>query len=194
MTEELRIDSHHRLNIARWLASSHHAPRPHWAQPELVVIHCISLPEGHYGGGAPQRLFTGDLDCTEHASFADLEDVRVSAHLFIDRQGAVDQFVGFDQQAWHAGLSMWRGRGGCNAFSIGIELEGKVGDGFTEAQYLRLDEVLVALLNRYPSLSRDAIAGHADIAPGRKEDPGAGFDWQRMLVALHREPGSAKTD
>ena len=107
-------------------------------QPELIVVHCVSLPEGEYGTGAPQRLFTGELDCAEHPSFADLAGLRVAPHLMIDREGQIEQFVSFDKRAWHAGISSWRGRNSCNDFSIGVELEGSVEDDYTVDQYRTL--------------------------------------------------------
>lgn len=158
--------------------------RPAWAAPELVVVHCISLPENEFGTGAPLRLFQGVLDVQEHESFADLRGVRVSAHLFIDRQGGVSQCVAFDQQAWHAGVSAWCNRSGCNAFSIGIEVEGSVTRAYTDAQYTSLDRSLWALRNRYPAIGHNVV-GHADIAPGRKTDPGPHFDWSRLCKAQH---------
>ena len=110
--------------------------------------------------------------------------MRVSAHLFIDRRGRVTQFVPFDQRAWHAGVSSWRGRPGCNDFSIGIELEGVETRPYTQAQYRQLERVLRALLRGYPRLSPDAVVGHQEIAPGRKTDPGPAFDWGRILPTL----------
>ena len=152
---------------------------------ELVVIHCISLPENKFGTGAPIRLFNGVLDCQEHESFADLEGVRVSAHLLIERDGSVHQFVPFDQAAWHAGVSSWCGRAGCNDFSIGIELEGSVSQQYEAAQYEVLHEVLLALLQHYPGLSIGNIVGHSDVASGRKQDPGPFFKWAEVYGKLH---------
>ncbi len=181
----MEISSGHRLNSATWSPSPHFDQRPPAAVPELVVIHCVSLPEGEYGTGAPARLFTGRLDTTEHPSFADLLGLRVAPHLLIDRQGEVQQFVAFDQRAWHAGESAWCNRGGCNDYSIGIELEGDVHSEFTAAQYRTLQPVLLALLQRY-DLGVDRIVGHNEIAPGRKPDPGPFFDWQGLLSGLAR--------
>ena len=127
---------------ARWRPSDHCSPRPDWAIPELIVIHCISLPEGEYGGDAPGRLFTGTLNIGEHPTFADLEGVRVSAHLLIHRSGQLDQFVAFNHQAWHAGESSWCGRGNCNPYSLGIEMEGTVADSYTSEQYECLAKVV----------------------------------------------------
>ena len=128
----------------------------------------------------------GTLDIGAHESFASLAGVRVAPHLFIDRDGVVEQFVPFDRPAWHAGESQWMNRQGCNRFSLGIELEGTWESPFAEAQYDALLEVCTALFQRYRSLAPNAIVGHQEIAPGRKQDPGPHFDWQRLLGPLHR--------
>lgn len=151
---------------------------------ELIVIHGITLPPGELGGGHVEALFTNRLDIREHPAFESLAGVRVSAHLFIDRRGRVVQFVPFDQKAWHAGVSSWRGRPGCNRFSIGIELEGTDERPYTKAQYAALVPILQALLRRYPRLARDTIVGHQEIAPGRKTDPGVMFDWSLVCRSL----------
>jgi AmpD protein len=177
----MRITDDHRLRPARWLASPHCNDRPDPAAIELVVIHGISLPPGRFGGTYVHDLFLGRLDLEAHPSFASLAGVRVSAHLFISRRGAVTQYVAFHRRAWHAGTSVWRGRPGCNDYSIGIELEGTDQRPYTESQYRRLSQVLTALLARYPRLAPDAIVGHSEIAPGRKTDPGPHFDWPRVL-------------
>lgn len=182
---ELQVDSQHRLTGARWQASPHWDERPAWAQPELVVIHCVSLPEGRFGTGFPEALFLGHLDCSAHPDFADLQGLQVAPHLFIDRQGQVQQFVEFDKRAWHAGVSSWCVRPGCNGYSIGIELEGSVHTPFTLEQYDSLADVSMALLRRYPSLSVEGFVGHNEIAPGRKQDPGPYFDWCGFLLRLH---------
>lgn len=190
------IDETHCLNGVRWCPSPHcDAPSPDGGasegspsdfSAELIVVHCISLPEGEFGTGLPSQLFTGELDCKSHPSFAGLEGLRVSSHVFIDRNAQVEQFVPFDCGAWHAGHSGWKGRQGCNRFSIGIELEGTWHQPYTEAQYEALIDLCTALCLRYPSLDPGAIVGHQEIAPGRKEDPGPHFDWPRLLVPLHR--------
>ncbi len=161
------IDEHHWLTAARHRPSRHCNLRPRADDISLVVIHCVSLPEGEYGNGAPERLFTGELDCSEHADFHDLQGLRVAPHLLIDRAGEIVQFVPFDQRAWHAGVSSWNRRHGCNDFSIGIELEGDVGSGYTDVQYARLHMVLLALCKHYPGLGIERLVGHQDIAPGR---------------------------
>ncbi len=181
----MSVSTDHKLTQADWRSSPHCAPRPDWAQIELVVIHCISLPEDQFGTGAPERLFLGTLDVAEHESFADLEGVEVAPHLLITREGRVVQFVAFDQQAWHAGLSSWCGRVGCNAYSVGIELEGSVNTHYTDAQYKCLVEVLVELFRAYPGLSVERVVGHQDIAPDRKFDPGPHFDWPALYSALY---------
>ncbi len=179
------VTDQHRLDAAKWLPSPHFDERPACAGVELVVVHCVSLPEGEYGTGYPQALFLGELDVRAQRSFAELEGLRVAPHLMIERSGALLQFVAFDKRAWHAGLSRWRGRDGCNDYSIGIELEGCVGDEYTQPQYQALQQVIGALLARYQSLSIDSVVGHNEIAPGRKEDPGPGFDWSALMTHVH---------
>jgi AmpD protein len=189
----LHVDDDHWLSGAQRRASLNaDAREPPGACPELVVIHGISLPPGRFGTGLVEALFqnrTNDVlatatDAAAAALRAELAGLRVSAHLFIDRRGTVTQFVTFDRRAWHAGVSAWRGRPGCNAYSIGIELEGTDTRPYTSAQYRRLTAVLRALLARYAALSPDAIVGHQEIAAGRKSDPGPVFDWRRTLLAL----------
>jgi AmpD protein len=140
----------------------------------LVVLHSISLPPGRYGGGDVQRLFTNTLDWDEHPYFQSIRGLEVSSHFFINRRGQVWQFVSCDERAWHAGQSTYRGRENCNDDSIGIELEGLEGDLFTPDQYQSLRELCQALAGCYPVLH---LAGHEHIAPGRKKDPGPGFQW-----------------
>lgn len=185
----MRVLDNHRLDGVDWRPSPHFEPRPAGVAPELIVLHCVSLPENEFGTGAPMRLFQGQLDVTEHPTFADLQGLRVSPHVFIDRTGHVNQLVSFDHQAWHAGLSSWRHRPGCNPYSIGIELEGSVHQGYAEAQYVNLLHCLRALLAFYPNLSVERVVGHADIAPGRKQDPGPHFDWLRVLQGLSQLSG-----
>jgi len=151
----------------------------------LLVVHGISLPAGRFGGERVRELFTNCLDCGADPAFADLAGVRVSAHLFIERSGRVTQFVPFDRRAWHAGVSSFRGRTGCNDYSIGIELEGCDWLAYDDAQYAVLTDVIGALLARYPRLSLDAVVGHQEVAPGRKSDPGPLFDWLRLYRACY---------
>lgn len=131
-----------------------------------------------------EDLFLNRLDVGADPALEDLAGVAVSAHLFIDRRGRTRQFVPFNERAWHAGVSTWRGRQRCNDFAIGIELEGVDDRPYTRAQYRRLRAILEALLDRYPRLSRSAIVGHQEIAPGRKTDPGSAFDWSGVLEPL----------
>lgn len=163
--------------------SPHCSPRPPEERPVLLVIHSISLPSGEYGGDAVDRLFLGQLDYSQHPSFADLQDVRVSAHLFIRRTGQMCQYVSFENCAWHAGVSVWNGRENCNDFSIGIELEGTDSTSFEAEQYRVLAAVTRSLLAHYP-IAEEAIVAHSEIASGRKNDPGTGFDWDgyRRLI------------
>ena len=155
--------------------------RPPNTEITLVVLHSISLPPGEYGGEAIERLFTNRLNPAEHPYFQEIAHLRVSSHFLIRRDGETVQFVPVERRAWHAGASSWRGRGGCNDFSIGIELEGAEDDFFTDPQYASLVSLLKQLRNTLPL--RD-VAAHSDVAPGRKTDPGAHFDWARLLAAL----------
>jgi AmpD protein len=157
--------------------------RPPGTQVTLAVVHCISLPPGEFGGDAIERLFTNRLDPGEHPYYRDIAALKVSAHFLIRRDGETLQFVPVERRAWHAGVSSWRGRGRCNDFSVGIELEGDEACCFEDAQYAALVRLLVRLRERLPL--RD-IAAHSDVAPGRKRDPGACFDWRRVLAALAR--------
>jgi len=158
--------------------------RPDEEDIALLVIHGISLPPGRFGTGMVEDLFLNRLEVSVDSSLADLAGARLSSHLFIDRRGRTIQFVPFHERAWHAGISNWRGREGCNDFAIGIELEGVDDRAYTRAQYSRLASVLRALLARYPRLSRNAIVGHQEISPGRKTDPGPVFDWAGVLGEL----------
>jgi N-acetyl-anhydromuramoyl-L-alanine amidase len=179
----MRVNDDHWLTGVRKLVSLNCNDRPDPAAIELVVIHGISLPPGRFGGSYVHDLFTNRLDLGAHESFASLDGVRVSSHLFITRRGAVTQYVPFHRRAWHAGVSAWRRRPGCNDFSIGIELEGTEERPYTASQYKKLRLILDALLARYPRLSTEAIVGHLEVAPGRKTDPGPRFDWPRLLCA-----------
>jgi N-acetyl-anhydromuramoyl-L-alanine amidase len=162
--------------------------RPFGTLPELIVIHAISLPPGRFGGAFIAQLFTNTLDPGAHPYFAGIAGLRVSAHALIARDGRCTQFVPFTQRAWHAGVSSWRGRERCNDFSVGIELEGCDTHPFTDRQYATLVRLIRWLRARYPGLAADALAGHAEIAPGRKTDPGPYFDWARLGTALERDP------
>lgn len=162
---------------AQRLESPNFGLRPAQACIDLIVIHSISLPPGQYGGDAVQRLFTNQLDWDAHPYFQTIRGLEVSSHFFIRRDGSLWQFVSCDDRAWHAGQSHYRGRPQCNDDSIGIELEGLEGDTFEEAQYQSLVDLCQALRQNYPIAY---LAGHEHIAPGRKQDPGPGFDWARL--------------
>lgn len=158
--------------------------RPDGEEPSLIVIHGISLPPGEFGGPYIEQFFTNCLDRLKHPYFDEIGDLHVSAHLLIRLDGAVIQFVPFERRAWHAGESRFRGRPRCNDFSVGIELEGEDGVAYTDAQYDVLAGAVDALFESYPQLSPRKIAGHCDIAPRRKTDPGPAFDWLRLYDAL----------
>jgi AmpD protein len=164
----------------RQVLAPHFDARPGGCAPDLIVVHGISLPPGEFGGPWIDRLFTGNLPADAHPYFREIAGRRVSAHALIRRDGAVVQYVPFHERAWHAGTSEYQGRAACNDFSVGIELEGEDQRPYEDAQYASLHALIEALLAAYPSLSRDRIAGHSDIARGRKTDPGTAFDWSRL--------------
>ena len=172
-----------RVAGAELLASPNCDQRPPGEAVTLLVLHSISLPAGVYGGEAIERLFTNRVDPDAHPSFAALRDLRVSAHFLVRRSGALLQFVPVHLRAWHAGESTWRGRARCNDFSVGVELEGTDDSAFSDPQYATLTRVTRRLLDLLPI--RD-IAGHSDVAPHRKTDPGTHFDWMRFMRALAR--------
>ncbi len=148
--------------------------RPVGGAVTLLVVHSISLPPGEYGGDAIERLFTNRLDWSAHPYFEQIRGLRVSAHFAVRRDGSLLQFVSCDRRAWHAGASSWRGRDNCNDWSIGVELEGLEGDRFEAAQYAALARLAAAAARCYPLVE---AVGHEQVAPGRKFDPGPGFDW-----------------
>jgi AmpD protein len=170
--------------MARQVLSPHWDARPAGVVPELIVIHGISLPPDEFGGGWIERLFCGNLPPQHHVYFAGVARTRVSAHLLVARDGRITQFVPLGLRAWHAGVSSYQGRSVCNDFSIGIELEGTDERPYTDAQYDSLRGAILAMLRALPTLSRDRVVGHSDIAPGRKTDPGLSFDWQRLRTSL----------
>lgn len=172
------------LQEAQQLDSPNFGDRPADQAIDLLVVHSISLPPGEYGGDAIQRFFCNQLAVDEHPYYRKIASLQVSAHLLLRRDGSVLQFVNFDARAWHAGRSSFRGREECNDYSIGIELEGTDTDPFEDAQYDALLGVIGALRVAYPKISLDRVVGHSDIAPGRKTDPGLGFDWARLRAAL----------
>lgn len=167
----------------RRIHSPNQDSRPPGAAIELLVIHNISLPPEEFGGDAITQLFTNTLNTEEHPYYAQLHGVKVSAHFLIRRDGEIIQFVACGKRAWHAGVSTWRGRGRCNDFSIGIEIEGSDHQPFTAAQYSALARLTRRLCRAYPIRG---IAGHSDIAPQRKTDPGPYFNWQHYLDSVGR--------
>ncbi len=158
--------------------------RPAGMEPELIIIHSISLPPGKFGGPQVQELFTNCLDWDAHPYFNEIRDLKVSAHLLIRRDGGLVQFVPIGRRAWHAGESSFRGRSCCNDYSIGIELEGDDETPYTDAQYSHLTAVITAIRECYPDITVRHIAGHCDVSPGRKSDPGPTFDWLRLYDGL----------
>jgi N-acetyl-anhydromuramoyl-L-alanine amidase len=169
---------------ARQRRSPNWDARPRGARVELIVIHGISLPPGQFGGPFIDQLFTNRLSPHAHPYFVEVAGLRVSAHLLIRRNGRIVQYVPFTGRAWHAGQSRLRRRSGCNDFSIGIELEGTDDLRYTAAQYRSLAACVATLIRAYPRLSPQRIVGHSDVAPGRKSDPGASFDWARFRALL----------
>lgn len=165
------------LQRARRCPSPNHGPRPADARIDLIVVHSISLPPGEYGGDSIERLFTNTLDWDAHPYFQTIRGLQVSAHFLIRRDGTLIQFVDTDARAWHAGRSHWDGRDNRNDDSIGVELEGLEGDRFELAQYRALAALCRDLARRHPI---ERIAGHEHIAPGRKNDPGPGFEWVQL--------------
>jgi len=171
---------------ARRVRSPNADARPDGTEVTLVVVHGISLPPGRFGGDAILRLFTNRLDPRAHPYFREIAALRVSAHFLIRRDGALVQFVACGDRAWHAGASRWKDRPRCNDFSIGIELEGTDERPYTAKQYARLATLVRRLAARWPI---EEVAGHSDIAPGRKTDPGPAFDWPRLARLLRASPG-----
>ena len=147
---------------------------------ELLVLHNISLPPGRFGGPGVEQLFTNRLKASAHPYYEQIAGLKVSAHFFLRRSGELVQFVSCHERAWHAGASSWRGRERCNDFSIGVELEGTDDRPYTARQYTRLATLTGLLRLAFPSLN--GVAGHSEIAPGRKTDPGSAFDWQRFVA------------
>lgn len=167
------------------LHSPHQDDRPLGVEVDLLVIHGISLPKGEFGNDAVIQLFMGILNCDENPGFSEAKGLRVSAHLFIRRNGELFQFVPFSKRAWHAGISSFEGRAACNDFSVGIELEGADEIPYTDQQYAMLIQTIESLYLIFPKLKRDRIVGHHHIAPLRKTDPGISFNWS-ILQGLSR--------
>jgi N-acetyl-anhydromuramoyl-L-alanine amidase len=177
------IDAHGLAAGARFIPSPNCDDRPAGEPIRLIVIHNISLPPGEFGGDDVIRLFCNTLDCARHPYYAGLRDLRVSAHFLIRRTGELLQFVPCIRRAWHAGDSSWRGRVRCNDFSVGIELEGSDEIPYADSQYATLGVLAAALSRAYPI---QHVVGHADVAPGRKTDPGPAFDWRRFRALAGR--------
>ena len=173
------------LQAARAVPSPNFGFRPEGTRIDLIVLHSISLPPGVYGGPEVEQLFTNQLDWSAHPYFEQIRGMEVSAHFFIRRTGELVQFVDAEARAWHAGASCWRGRSNCNDDSIGIELEGLEGERFEAPQYETLTRLCQQLRARFPI---EHIAGHEHIAPGRKQDPGPGFDWSLLQRFLGWDP------
>lgn len=171
------------IQPAQQLYSKNYDARP-CAEISLLVIHNISLPPGEYGSNFIEDLFCNRLNPKAHPFFKSIAHLKVSAHLLIRRSGQVQQFVPLTMRAWHAGQSMFQGRPQCNDFSIGIELEGSDYEPFEPIQYQQLIRITQAIMQQYPAITADRITGHADIAPGRKSDPGPFFAWRDYLQGL----------
>ncbi len=167
------------LSGVRKVLSPNQEARPSTASVSLIVVHAISLPPDRFGGDWVEQFFVNRLDAAAHPYFAEIAELRVSAHFYIRRSGRPVQFVGCDKRAWHAGKSSWQGVEDCNDYSVGIELEGCDGQPFTPEQYATLRQLIDALRWRYPI---QAVVGHCHIAPGRKTDPGPCFDWPGLAV------------
>lgn len=175
---------------ARRVDSPNRDARPAGMLLALLVFHNISLPPGRFGGTAIEELFTNRLDPDAHPYFRQIAGLRVAAHFLIRRDGELLQFVGCAERAWHAGVSIWRGRPQCNDFSIGIEVEGTDSRPYTTRQYARLARLTRDLVAAFPDIT--GLAGHDEIAPGRKTDPGRRFDWSRLLLESGLPPGMRK--
>jgi AmpD protein len=183
--QSLRIDAKTGLALrVRQVLTPHYDARPAGAVPDLIIVHGISLPPAQFGGPWIDRLFTGSLPPEVHPFFAAMAVGRVSAHALVRRDGEIVQYVPFGERAWHAGRSEYLGRAACNDFSVGIELEGTDETPYEAVQYESLAALIRALLAAYPTLSRERVVGHSDVAPGRKTDPGASFDWEKLRAAI----------
>ena len=177
------ITDHH-VDQAKFIESPNFSDRPAGVKPTLLVIHNISLPPGKFGGPYIADFFQNRLDTSKHPFFEEIADLQVSSHLFLDREGQLIQFVDLNKKAWHAGISEFEGQKECNDFAIGIELEGTDTEPYSDKQYLSLISLTNCLMESYPGISTERIVGHSDIAPSRKTDPGASFDWSRYKNSL----------
>ena len=188
MESQPRIEPESGLVVpARQVHSPNQDARPPGMQPELLVLHGISLPPSEFGGDGVHALFTNTLDPNAHPYYAGISELRVSAHLLLRRGGELIQYVPLHRRAWHAGRSSWGGREACNDFAIGIELEGTDTTPYTAAQYAVLAPLCLAIMRAYPAIGPERIVGHSDIAPGRKTDPGPAFDWSLLRQRLASE-------
>jgi AmpD protein len=174
-----------RVIESSWIPSANFDARPPGTRINALVIHCISLPPGKYGGDDIERFFCNCLDHDAHPYFERIRGMRVSSHFLIRRDGGLVQFVSTLDRAWHAGRSMLDGVPEVNDFSIGVELEGVDHGEYTDAQYRTLAQLTCVLIAVYPEIGCGRIVGHSDIAPERKTDPGPYFDWPRF----HRDVG-----
>ena len=179
----MKVNKEHRLEGARICESPNFSERLN-EEISLLVIHNISLPPGQFSNNFVDQFFTNKLDPKKDPYFEEIYEMKVSSHLFIDREGLLTQFVPFDKAAWHAGISEFKGRENCNEFSIGIELEGADDLEYPPNQYKTLIEATKALMDHYPEIKLDNIVGHKDIAPVRKTDPGEAFDWDLYKSSL----------
>ncbi|WP_040261715.1 1,6-anhydro-N-acetylmuramyl-L-alanine amidase AmpD [Pseudomonas massiliensis] len=189
--DEVRLDP-----VTGWCHGARHCPSPNFNtrpgdEVSLLVIHNISLPPGQFGTGQVQAFFQNRLDAAAHPYFESIAQMTVSAHFLIERDGAITQFVSCHDRAWHAGVSTFDGREGCNDFSLGIELEGTDDQPYAEAQYASLAHLTAEIRRCYPAIVPARIQGHCHIAPTRKTDPGPAFDWSRYLSSLTTEEGCA---
>lgn len=172
------------LDECKQCSSPNKDARPENTAIDLIVVHSISLPPGKYGSEAIEHFFQNQLDKNQHPYFEEIHALKVSSHVLIKRTGEIVQFVPFHERAWHAGQSNYQGRDRCNDFSIGIELEGTDSDDFEDIQYLQLALLVSALQQAYPALTGN-ITGHSDISPGRKKDPGTGFNWDKLQQQIN---------
>jgi len=173
----------HRLESAQYFQSPNCDVRPEGSNIKLIVIHGISLPPGEFSGNYIHDFFMNQLNANLHPYFKEISHLKVSSHVYIRRDGQIQQFVPFNLRAWHAGASCYQNEQRCNDFSIGIELEGTDDCHYEPIQYAVLIDLLKVLLESYPDTQKNPIVGHQHIAPGRKTDPGPFFDWQQLKQA-----------
>lgn len=174
------------LEGVRFVRSPNQDDRPEGAEPELVLVHGISLPPGELGGPWIDRLFTNRLDPDAHPYFREIAHLRVSAHALVRRDGEIVQYVPFHRRAWHAGVSSWQDRERVNDFSVGVELEGTDDTPYEPVQYQCLAGLVRALAATYPKIAPGRVTGHSDVAPDRKTDPGPSFDWDRLRALVDK--------